>query len=212
MKQDCLWKLHAPLESKHNPLKAWSWCSPSRKNESCSPTSLRNENRIFGAQHVKVLKSLIFSAVTPLKRFFILCLFFWLYEKLIWFGFWWWRWVRIICDCSRSLSFYILDSIAISRYPSLTEDADCSFFLLPKHSCLRCSSLKCHSLPDLQWGRISVSGARSTTWPLLSASFPVFRQSIDSLSTFPFFMLNDAPALLFTPLSFSTKVENNIAN
>lgn len=37
--------------------------------------------------------------------------------------------------------FFIPDHIVASRFPSLTEDADRSFFMLLKHSCLHCSSL-----------------------------------------------------------------------
>lgn len=42
---------------------------------------------------------------------------------------------------SAKMFFFIPDRIVASRFPSLTEDADRSFFMLLKHSCLHCSSL-----------------------------------------------------------------------
>ena len=115
-----------------------------------------------------------------------------------WYGFL--SWVSITCDCSGGVSFYTPDSITVLRFLSLTEDADCSFSLFAAKAFL--SPLLITKMSIMSW---FATGEDLFKWCTLhtvaltlSASFPVFRQSIDSLSTLPFFMLNDAPSLLFT--------------
>lgn len=101
----------------------------------------------------------------------------------------------------RSQSFYIPDTVAVSRFPPFS--GRCWLLLLFAAKAFL-SPLLITKMSIITW---FATGEDLFKWCTLrnvalihSVSFPVFRRSIDSLSIVPFFMLNDA--LPFT--SFST--------
>lgn len=144
----------------------------------------------------------IFSSVAPFEKTSHFVSLFWFYEELIWF---------LI--------------VALSQYHLWLQQE--SVVLYPRHHrCLKASAVngRCWLLfvfaveaflspllitkmSIITWFAMGEDLFKWCTLPnvalTLSVSFPVFKQSIDSLSIVLFFMLNDVPALCLTSVSLS---------